>query len=309
MFISEKAVYLELHKTGCTHIRNVLKDLLGGKFVGKHNQAMPDLFRSQRLFLGSIRDPWDWYVSLWAYGCDNKGAVFSSVTKSGIVIKGLGWKNRPYSALLGLVSEFSKDIRTWKRLYRDSHDAGAFRDWLHMMHDRRYRYDVGENYGACPLSKIAGLLTYRYIRLYCAKAGELSDLNHLSAYETLASYEKKKCFINRFIRKESLESDLIDALEQYGIGISDAQKAELASRPRTNVSSLKERRDYYYDNASEDLVNERDRLIVEKFGYIAPSLHRQQANTASAGNAAENMSRSRRGVSEAAGNRNRPRQH
>jgi hypothetical protein len=57
LFISEKIVFMELHKTGCTHIRNTLKTILDGDFVGKHNQASSDLFRRERIFLGSVRDP------------------------------------------------------------------------------------------------------------------------------------------------------------------------------------------------------------------------------------------------------------
>ncbi|PSO70695.1 MAG: hypothetical protein BRC42_09380 [Cyanobacteria bacterium QS_1_48_34] len=93
MFVSEKVVFVELHKTGCIHIRNALKEVLGGEFVGKHNQVSSDLFTKGKIFLGSIRHPWEWYISLWAFGCDNQGGghldvitkeggVFSRVTKS-----------------------------------------------------------------------------------------------------------------------------------------------------------------------------------------------------------------------------------
>ena len=48
MFVSDSIVFMELHKTGCTHIRNLLKELVGGEFQGKHNQATPDLLTSGR---------------------------------------------------------------------------------------------------------------------------------------------------------------------------------------------------------------------------------------------------------------------
>src|SRR5688500_14845666 len=87
MFVSDKIVFMELQKTGCTHIRNLLKEIVGGRFVERHIQADPQLFTNGRYFLGSVRDPWDWHISLWAYGCDNKGDFHSNVTTQGIRLR------------------------------------------------------------------------------------------------------------------------------------------------------------------------------------------------------------------------------
>lgn len=267
-------MFVELHKTGCTHIRNTLKHLLGGEFVGKHNQVSSDLFSKERVFLGSIRDPWEWYISLWAYGCDNKGAVFSLVTKSSNFNKfrGVDWKHIPYAAFHALLAGLYKNPEKWKRTYKDVNDASAFREWLYMMHDKKYWYDFGEGYGASSLSGIAGLLTYRYIKLFCSKKGESGNMNALSTFDSLANYEKENCFIDYFIRNESLESDLFKALELSGVEISRENKAEIMSSPRTNTSSRKNGPDYYYDSESENLIFERERIIVEKFGYVVPGM-------------------------------------
>ena len=45
---------------------------------------------------------------------------------------------------------------------------------------------------------------------------------------------------------------------------------EIRQRPKTNASSKKHGAQYYYDAATERLVAEREKLIVEKFGYLAP---------------------------------------
>src|SRR5690349_15399636 len=80
MFVSDRIVFLELQKTGCTHIRNLLKEIVGGRLVMRHNQAPADLFTGDRFFLGSVRDPWDWHVSLWAYCCDGRGDLYSNLS-------------------------------------------------------------------------------------------------------------------------------------------------------------------------------------------------------------------------------------
>ena len=267
MFVSEKVIFVELHKTGCTHIRNALKELLGGEFVGKHNQVSSDLFTKGKIFLGSIQDPWEWYISLWAFGCDNQGGIFNRVTKSkGFNFRGLGWKNNPYAAFQAFLFSFYRSPEKWKRTYRDVNDASAFREWLYMMHDQEYCHDLGEGYGTSSLSKIAGLLTYRYMKLFCCKYGEVANMNAISTFDELMEYEKENCFIDHFIRNESLDFTLFKALELSEIGISNNAQAKIMSMPRTNTSSRKWAPTFYYDSDSENLIFEREKLIIEKFG-------------------------------------------
>jgi hypothetical protein len=273
MFVSDRIVFLELQKTGCTHIRNLLKELVGGELVGKHNQAGPDLFSGDRFFLGSVRDPWDWYISLWAFGCDHRGAVFGNVTKQGIKIKGRGWRTKPYSAFRELLeSRPNRNSEKWRRTYEDVSDASAFREWLHMMHDKEYLPDVGESYSRSALGRVAGLLTYRYMRLFACRKGEPDGLDVFSTFGQLAEHERKHCFINHFVRNENLESDLLAALRQTGFKISGQTESEIVLRPKTNTSSRKYGPGYYHDRETEALIADRDRLVVEKFGYVAPSL-------------------------------------
>ncbi len=273
MFVSDKIVFMELQKTGCTHIRNLLKEIVGGKFVERHIQADPSLFTNGRSFLGSVRDPWNWHVSLWAYGCDGRGDFYSNVTTKGVRIRDRGWKLHPYSTLVEyLECRPNRHSEEWKRTFRDVNDAGAFRQWLHMLHDETYWADVGEGYWRSGLSRFAGLLTYRYMKIFSSKKGELGRLRAVSTPEQLMEYEKNNCFIDYFIRNENLESDLLGALEFTKFEVPPEVAAGMKSRPKTNTSSKKHGPRYYYDAETEKLVGDRDRLIVEKFGYLPPSL-------------------------------------
>jgi hypothetical protein len=272
MFVSEKIVFMELQKTGCTHIRNLLMEIVGGEFVERHIQADPGLFVDDRVFLGSVRDPWDWHVSLWAYGCDNRGDFFSNVTTTGIRLRNRGWKKHPYALFIELIqSRPNWHAKQWKRTFRDANDAGAFREWLYMLHDATYWADVGEGYWRYGLNRFAGLLTYRYMKIFACKKGELDGLGTISTPEQLAAHERKNCFIDHFIRNERLESDLLDALQSMKLQIPGELAAGMMSRPRTNASSKKHGPGYYYDAETEKLVGDRDRLIIDKFGYLAPS--------------------------------------
>ena len=76
MFVSDQIVFIELQKTGSTHVRHLLTGLLGGSLKGKHNAPTPEILARGTPILGSVRNPWSWYVSLWTYGCQKKGVLY-----------------------------------------------------------------------------------------------------------------------------------------------------------------------------------------------------------------------------------------
>ena len=78
MFESDRVIFLQLHKTGTTTIVDELQRCTPGRLhknrqQGKHMAL--NVPQNGRLVLGSIRNPYDWYLSLWAYGCAGKGEL------------------------------------------------------------------------------------------------------------------------------------------------------------------------------------------------------------------------------------------
>ena len=54
MFVSNDIVYIEMQKTGCTHISRLLNELFDGEIFGKHNAASGELLKSNRTFNGTV---------------------------------------------------------------------------------------------------------------------------------------------------------------------------------------------------------------------------------------------------------------
>lgn len=265
MFVAEKIVFIELHKTGCSHIGKLLSNVMEGRQIGKHNPAIPELFTNQRSFLGSVRNPWEFYVSLWAHGCDKKGEVYNSVTRKRGRLRGRGWTNSPLSSAYSLLNDFSRNPNRWKHCYANVQDVSGFRDWLCMMHDKNYWNDFEEGYSLNPMKEFAGLMTYRYLKLFC-----LGDFKKIISLGDLKEFEKRNCYIDYFIRNESLEEDFIRTLELCGIKLSETQKNTIYSSGQTNTSSREKDASYYYDNGTMTMVNDRERLIIDKFRYTPP---------------------------------------
>lgn len=78
MFVNERLVFLHMQKAAGTFV------------VGRLSQRLPGIVRDGhaplregkrgRVVAAAIRNPWDWYVSLWAYGCMGEGGVHGHLT-------------------------------------------------------------------------------------------------------------------------------------------------------------------------------------------------------------------------------------
>ena len=277
MFVSEKLVFLELHKTGCSHIGKWLRELIPGEQIGKHNPAPPDLW--DRFLLGSVRNPWDWYVSLWAYGCSGQGAVRARTTAT----TDLAYVRNQLFAEMGL-SRFRVDIaarqlahnvgkpwRAWLATYDDPSSPEAFRSWLRMMMDPERRFDIGEGYGFSPVSRWAGLMTYRYLRLFSDYGSRLYSAKRLGHSETARADFPEHRLVHFVVRNENLEDDLIEGLVRAGLPLteSDQQRLREARTKKTNTSKRRAAA-YYFDTDTAELVARRERLIIERHGYRPP---------------------------------------
>ncbi|MBT8446111.1 MAG: hypothetical protein KJO38_03115, partial [Gammaproteobacteria bacterium] len=110
------------------------------------------------------------------------------------------------------------------------------------------------------------------LKLFCCPVEKTSGMKAISTFEEAARFERDNCFIDHFIRNDHLEQDLLDALRNSGMEITDTDANRFASSPRTNRSSRNKGPEHYYDAASSKLVREREKLIVDKFGYAPPVL-------------------------------------
>ena len=277
MFVTDTLVFVELHKTGGTHICTMLNNLVGGQQQGKHNRLDPQY--NDRFILGSVRNPWDWYVSLWAYGCGGEGSVRSQATRRFDLSyyyrqlpKEMGSKILPPSRLLRqLSSDSRKPVSRWQWCYEDFEDTDRFRAWLHLLLDSDRYYDVGEGFGFSPIANQFGLMTYRYFKLFTNIGQELYSDMGLSTQEGL-EYAWNQCsYMDYIIRNENLEQDFLNALNSSGIDLTSDQQQQLAAGRKEKINtSRRNRTEYYYDSATTQLVADRERFIIERHQYQPP---------------------------------------
>ena len=278
MFLADGLVYLELQKTGGSHINRLLQRYTDGEVKGKHHRLNETL--ENHYILGSIRNPWDWYVSLWAFGASGKGAIRSRTGRR------IDWSPDYYFRLLpesmgrqklgitelvrSVYHDALKPVTRWQQSYRDVEDADGFRQWLQLVLDKKRRFDIGEGYGFSPVSKHSGLLCYRYFRLYTLGDSVYTDAR-LKTYSGLQDFDRDCNITDGIIRTDNLEADFIRVLDEAGMSLDDEQIQSIREGGKTNASK-RNTAAYYYDQESLELVAEQEKYLIRKYGFSAPQL-------------------------------------
>ena len=279
MFVSKNLVFVELHKTGGTHIGLCLQKLIGGDQIGKHNRVPAEL--RNRFILGSVRNPWDWYVSLWAYGCAGEGSVRRQTTR-GIDLDYL-WRQLnkemgqqyldPMSMMRQLWHDARRPYDLWRATYTHPKDVVAFRAWVRLVMNPGQRFDIGEGFGFSPVSSNFGLMTYRYLKFFTSLDAELYTNKSLANLAGVRNAYQKKTLVSFVIRNEKLEQDLLLGLQLAGYHVSSSDRdAIIQSRDaRTNSSNHLPSKEYY-DPETSELVATKEVFVIEQHHYRPPWL-------------------------------------
>jgi len=252
MFISERLIFLQLQKTGCTHITKLLSSMLGGHVATKHSRLPQWLENDRRYILGSIRNPWDWYISLWAYGCSGEGALYHRLTKP--------W----------IADQHNEIAKLWRPLYANPNDSNLFRQWLHLMMDINRSSELGESYVDTRINQFTGFYSFRYLSIFCTNTAHLFTQNAPENLQALQRFDAQYNRLKFCVRNEHLETDLIHALSQCELGLSDNFAAQIRSAEKTNVSLRQRSLTHYYDESCVNLVAEKDQFIIDKYAYQPP---------------------------------------
>lgn len=266
MFIHDDLIFLQLQKTAGTHIAALLSEHLGGRMKGKHGPL--DFDPGGRLVIGSVRNPWDWYVSLWSYGCSTSGGVQGllkgSRQRTARRIAGRAWRSPALwrGALHDLTAHARRDPAFW----RDVDGGPRFRRWLNAVLSPRDRHLLGADYAARPLAEFAGFYTYRFLSVFTPVQVWRAQADTIRSAADIDPFFDTYGAVKALIRNESLEEDLAGILARIG---RPEITADVLRGERINASK-RGKAETYYDDASRVLVAQSDPFMVSRFAYSPP---------------------------------------
>lgn len=268
MFVGEKIIFLQMQKTASTHIAKVLADNLAGSDGPKHGQLLRD--PGGAMVVGSIRNPWDWYVSLWAYGCKGEGAVRKHLTDTAwernfrIARQNLGIPAQWGGAASALLSRRSQHSGDWKRIYGCVDDPGLFREWLRLILSDEGKQLLPEEYPFLGLRHFAGFMTFRFATLFIRHGDWKSNASRVASYDELCRLYEHSGIASRYIRMERLEEDLRQLLVDVGVTNPRLPTAKTNSSSHNSTA-------FYYDDETIELVRRNEKFLIDLFGYLPPT--------------------------------------
>jgi hypothetical protein len=246
-------IYLDVHRTGSTHMIHLLRDISGESEVRlwRHYpiSAAGYLVRlKNRMVFSTVRNPWSWYVSLWGHGVDGHSAIRRMLLQT-----------LPASEVAAL--------------YDASRPAASFQRWLTTISDAGFTKNLrGEGYPESGLSSYVGLYTYRFQRVTTRFPYFFVRSWRIGTPDALAGFHQSRKLYQTIFRTETLTEDLVAFCKIHGERCGFKPNAEEIIRDRSrykrNASSkpLSHYRDYY-DAKSRELITTRERFFLDEFGY------------------------------------------
>ncbi len=245
-------IFLDVYRTGSSHVLDLFWKIYEKKPVRNFRHASLTKGRPWGLTGGkpvfaTVRNPWDWYVSLWGIEADGKRpigkAMFSHL------------KPEDYAAL------FDK-----------SDPRASFSRWLNHMHDPAW-LDRGlprEHLRASGLASAIGIYTYRFLRVTTRYPRVFLRRPFINGPEGAVRYHRLMKAYGTMLRNETLSDDLVAFVESHPQGFKqDAVNKIRAANTRPKNASIRSFDSYrdYYSDADAALVAGRDRFFITEFGY------------------------------------------
>jgi hypothetical protein len=245
-------IFLDVYRTGSSHVVDLLWKIVPGKPLVNIRHASLTKGRpwgttGGKPVIATVRNPWDWYVSLWAIEADGKRPI-----------------GKPMFAHL--------PPEEYARLFDKSEPKASFSRWLRCMHNpvllNRGLYR--EHLPQSGLASVIGIYTYRFLRVTTRYPRFFLRRPLINSPEGAVRYHQYMKSYDTTLRNESLTEDLAAFVERHPQGFKpDAVKTIRAADTRPKNASNRAFSSYrdYYSESDAALVAERDRFFIAEFGY------------------------------------------
>ena len=236
-------VYLDLHKTGSSFIARFLrKELLAPvDHWAKHQPPRRSSKRPGEVWLMSVRNPLDYYVSLWSFGREKRKWLYTA---------------------------FDESVRD--SLYGEG-DHATFQRWIRHLFDAEGLVAKPENANGYSLPEQiryanrcgVGLFTLRWLVLATSSPRVPRPEKEVTRSTDVGRFFERRNRVDVFVRLEHLNDDLREFALRPGVELREGALERLAAAAPANPSSH-DKAAAYFDDSTRDLVLRGDKAVFRR---------------------------------------------
>lgn len=234
MIVTNSFLFLHLHKTGGQFIRNIiLENFAEAQEIGYHYplNMCPAQYRDLPIII-FIRNPWDWYVSWYAFNASNPAMnpLFRVFSDEGRL-------------------NFSETVTRMLCISEASNEIQKLRERLKSQLPENIAGNRQSGITKSCIDTIGDPDTGYYSWLFQRMIGDQNT--------------RERLLVGRF---ENLRQDLLQMLRQLDINISQKMQHDIQHSPKINSSN---HADFitFYDNKLADLVARKERRVIDKYEF------------------------------------------
>lgn len=238
MLLGEEYLYLHLPKCAGTFVAKFLeKEKFGDRYdVTKLTQhtpihKVPDKFLNKdQIMVGSIRNPWDYYVSLYTFKKNKKHGIGEGKWDD------IWSLDQPFEDFLFSMYDNESNEKIKNQIVKFAYWDNPMIEWM--------------------LNLDIGLYTFHYIYIYFKEYEKIFN-NEVDVFKD----HKSLLSLDRVIKFESMISDMINIFE-----LNKDQENRLRKTSPENPSNRKGYQECYSKELI-DMVQFKERLIVDNYKY------------------------------------------
>ncbi len=236
MIITDYFVYIHTSRHAGSFInRLILENVSGAQGIRYHGQLsdLPDEYKHLPV-IGFIRNPWDWYVSMYFDYKSKKQYIFEIISENGSL-------------------DFSKTIERFIRLGDESELSNILLNKLVAQAPDNYLQQL-------PLKLIMPGILKKHFKEYP---------NHCGYYSWVIKkmHEVDGVFVGQIGRFENLRADLLSLFDITQTPITSTMYNYINKGKAINTSQRNKSYQAYYETDLKDLIYEKDQFIIDKFSY------------------------------------------
>ncbi len=233
MITTDKFVFVHMHKTGGQSLGKIIESCIpGSKAIGYHYpyRMLPGEYADLPV-LGFVRNPWDWYISWYAFNT----------------------RANSFNPLFFILSDghqagYRETIANLINLGSDDDSSRYYRNALIEMLPENLEGNVGVGLTRDDIRNMnepgRGYYTWQFERMH----GDLDNPN---------------LHIGRF---EDLQHEFLSMMDELEVPQIDAIAQKFDSSPRLN-RSRHSHYSRYYDDELRELVASKEKTLIDRFGY------------------------------------------